>query len=198
MANQSKSFRMTPGLELEEIVGSVEAYLRGEKYMETQSSATTDGFVLQASQPKDGWKTISGTRLAITVQFMQVSDVLNVTIGEGQWSDKLGAGAIGWFVAWPLAITAGLGAVRQKKLPAEIFAEIEKIIMLGGRQIAINGAGAKVKEGMIVCPSCKTQNNAGFKFCKKCGARLQNNCPDCGYPLAPDAHFCTNCGKKLD
>ena len=197
MANQSKAFRMTPDLELEDIVDSVEAYLRGEKFMETQSSQTTDGFVLQASQPKDSWKTISGTRLAITVQFMQVSDVLNVTIGEGQWSDKLGAGAIGMFVAWPLAVTAGFGAVRQKKLPAEIFAEIEKIIMLGGRQIAINGAGAKVKAGMVVCPSCKAQNSENAKFCKKCGGTLSNNCPECGKPLEPNSRFCTSCGKTL-
>lgn len=69
--------------------------------------------------------------------------------------------------------------------------------MLGGRQIAINGAGAAVKEGMVVCPSCKTQNSADSKFCKKCGAKLQNNCPECGRPVEPDARFCPNCGKQL-
>ena len=101
MGNESRAFRMTQGLRLAAIVNAVETFCRLEKHMETQSSPTTDGYVLQASQPKDGWKTISGTRLAITVHFMLTSDVLNVTIGEGQWSDKIGAGAIGWFIAWP-------------------------------------------------------------------------------------------------
>ena len=35
---------------------------------------------------------------------------LNVTVGQGEWSDKIGAGALGWFIAWPLAVTAGVGA----------------------------------------------------------------------------------------
>ena len=197
MANESRAFRLPQDMELEDVVTYVSDYLQVEKHMETRSLNTTDGFVLQASQPKDSWKTISGTRLAITVHFMLVSDVLNVTVGEGQWSDKLGAGAIGWFVAWPLAVSAGLGAIRQKKLPAEIFATVEKAIMLGGRQIAINGAGAKVKAGMVVCPSCKAQNSENAKFCKKCGGTLSNNCPECGKPLEPNSRFCTSCGKKL-
>ena len=106
MANESRAFRLTPGLDPEVIVQSVASFCNVEKHMETQYSKTTDGFVLQASQAKDAWKTLSGTRLAITVHFMIVNDVLNVTVGEGQWSDKLGAGAIGMFVAWPLAASA--------------------------------------------------------------------------------------------
>ena len=197
MANESRAFRMPPEMQLEDIVNYVESYLNVEKHMQTQSSPTTDGFVLQASQPQDSWKTISGTRLAITVHFMLVSDVLNVTVGEGQWSDKIGAGAIGWFVAWPLAVSAGFGAIRQKKLPSEIFATIEKAILTGGRQIVINGSGAKVAAGMVVCPSCKTQNPMASKFCKKCGTKLQNLCPGCGAQLEANAVFCSQCGTKL-
>ena len=197
MANESRAFRLPQDMELEDVVTYVSDYLQVEKHMETRSLNTTDGFVLQASQPKDSWKTISGTRLAITVHFMLVSDVLNVTVGEGQWSDKLGAGALGWFVAWPLAVTAGFGAIRQKKLPAEIFATIEKAILTGGRQIVINGSGAKVGAGMVVCPSCKTQNPMTSKFCKKCGTKLQNLCPGCGAQLEANAVFCSQCGTKL-
>lgn len=197
MANQSRAFRMPQNMSLEDIVKSVESYLNVEKSMETQSSSTTDGFVLQASQPKDAWRTISGTRLAITVHFMLTSDVLNVTIGEGQWSDKIGAGAIGWFVAWPLAVSALFGAYRQKNLPLEIFSAIERSIMLGGQQIVINGSGDRVREGMVVCPACKTQNTMGSKFCLNCGTSLVNKCPNCNTDLAPGSKFCPECGHKL-
>lgn len=197
MANESRAFRMGPDIELEDIVTYVGNYLQVEKSMEIQSSPTTDGFVLQASQRADAWKTLSGTRLAITVHFMLVSDVLNVTVGEGQWSDKIGAGAVGWFVAWPLAVSAGFGAIRQKKLPAEIFATVEKAILTGGRQIAINGSGAKVLAGNVVCPNCKAQNNATSKFCKKCGTPLKTACPHCGARLEQGSKFCTACGKSV-
>lgn len=59
--------------------------------MEVQSTKTTDGYTMQASQPKDGWKTLTGMRLAISVQLTVVGNQLNVTVGEGQWSDKIGA-----------------------------------------------------------------------------------------------------------
>ncbi len=195
MANESRAFRLPPNVTLESIVRYVESFCNVEKSMETQSAQTTDGYVLQASQPKDGWKTISGTRLAITIHFMHVGDVLNVTVGEGQWSDKIGAAAIGWFVAWPLAVTAGFGAYKQKKLPSEIFAVVEKAIFTGGQQIAINGSGSVVKEGMVVCPKCKTQNVAEAKFCLNCGSAINSSCPHCGFKLAPGSKFCPGCGK---
>ena len=188
---------MPQNMTLQDIVKSVENFLNVEKSMETQSSPTTDGFVLQASQPKDAWRTISGTRLAITVHFMLTSDVFNVTIGEGQWSDKIGAGAIGWFVAWPLAVTALFGAYRQKNLPGEIFTAVERAIMLGGQQIVINGSGSTVQQGMVVCPGCKTQNREGSKFCVNCGTPLANKCPNCQTDIAPGSKFCPECGHKL-
>ena len=118
---ESKLFTLG-GITVEQVASRVESFLRTEKGMEVQSAQTTEGYVIQASQPKDGWKTISGTRLAITAPaFAKVGEHLNVTIGEGQWSDQIGAGALGWFVAWPLAVTAGIGAYNQKKLPQELF-----------------------------------------------------------------------------
>ena len=106
--NESRVF-MLNGTDVQKIVTRLEGFFRTEKGMEVQSSETTEGYVMQASQPKDGWKTLTGMRLAVTVQMTVMGNQLNVNIGEGQWSDKIGAGAIGLFVAWPLAITAGMG-----------------------------------------------------------------------------------------
>ena len=122
---------------------------------------------------------------------------MNVTIGEGQWSDKICAGAIGLFIAWPLAITAGLGAYKQKKLPEEVFRVIENFIVSDGRTAVVNDAGAVVADGMIVCPNCKAQVVDGSKFCNYCGAKLENKCPNCGATVTPDSVFCAECGHKL-
>ena len=85
--NESRVF-MLNGTEVSGIVTRLENFFRTEKGMEVQSSQTTDGYVMQASQPKDGWKTLTGMRLAIAVQMAVMGDKLNVSIGEGQWSDK--------------------------------------------------------------------------------------------------------------
>lgn len=188
---------MLNGTDVQAIVSRLENFFRVEKGMEVQSSRTTDGFVMQASQPKDGWKTISGMRLAVSVQIITMQNQINVMVGEGQWSDKIGAGAIGLFVAWPLAITAGMGAYKQKKLPAEIFQVIETCIMSGGRTVVVNGAGAAVAPGMSVCPNCKTQIPSGTKFCIHCGAKLNCQCPNCGAGITEGSLFCPECGQRL-
>lgn len=194
--NETRVF-MLNGTQVQDIVTRLEGFFRTEKGMDVQSSQTTDGYVMQASQPKDGWKTLAGMRLAVTVQMAVAGDQLNVSIGEGQWSDKIGAGAIGLFVAWPLAITAGMGAYKQKKLPSEVFQVIENTIMTGGQPVVVSGAGQTVADGMTLCPSCKAQLAPGSKFCNRCGAKLGQKCPNCGAEITADSAFCSECGVKL-
>ncbi len=194
--NETRVF-MLNGTQVQDIVTRLEGFFRTEKGMDVQSSQTTDGYVMQASQPKDGWKTLTGMRLAVTVQMAVAGDQLNVSIGEGQWSDKIGAGAIGLFVAWPLAITAGMGAYKQKKLPSEVFQVIENTIMTGGQPVVVSGAGQTVADGMMLCPSCKAQLIPGSKFCNRCGAKLGQKCPNCGAEITADSAFCSECGVKL-
>ena len=194
--NESRVF-MLNGTDMQKIVTRLEGFFRTEKGMEVQSSETTEGYVMQASQPKDGWKTLTGMRLAVTVQMTVMGNQLNVYIGEGQWSDKIGAGAIGLFVAWPLAITAGMGAFKQKKLPGEVFQVIETTIMTGGQPVVVTGAGQTVAAGMTVCPNCKAQLSADAKFCDRCGTRLGRKCPNCGADVKQNSVFCSECGQKL-
>ena len=188
---------MLNGTEPQTFVTRLENFFRGEKGMEDQSSRTTDGYVMQASQPKDGWKTISGMRLAVTVQMAVMGEQMNVMVGEGQWSDKIDAGAIGLFIAWPLAITAGMGAFKQKKLPSEIFQVIETCILSGGKEVVVNSAGAEVADGAVVCPNCNAQMSAGAKFCSRCGTKLDTKCPNCGANITEGSAFCSQCGQKL-
>ena len=194
--NESRVF-MLNGTDMQKIVTRLEGFFRTEKGMEVQSSETTEGYVMQASQPKDGWKTLTGMRLAVTVQMTVMGNQLNVNIGEGQWSDKIGAGAIGLFVAWPLAITAGMGAFKQKKLPGEVFQVIETTIMTGGQPVVVTGAGQTVAAGMTVCPNCKAQLSADAKFCDRCGTRLGRKCPNCGADVKQNSVFCSEGGQKL-
>lgn len=167
MANESRVFRLPAGMSTQVVANAVSSFLSSAKGMEVQSAETTEGYVVQGRQEKDGWKTIAGMRMATTVQMIRMDDNLNVTVGQGEWSDKIGAGALGWFIAWPLAVTAGVGAYKQKKLPEEIFQVIEQCIV------------------------------SGAKFCNNCGAKLENKCPQCGAEIPPGSRFCGACGTPL-
>ncbi len=221
---ESRVFSLN-GVSLETVVKSVETFLRDEKGMEIQSAPVEHGCVIQATQKKDTLKMLVGMRLATTVQLVVSGENLNVMIGEGQWADKLGAGAVGLFLAWPLAVTAGIGAYQQKKLPEDVLNVISRTLMSPGqfapRETAggmMTGAVGNVGTGVAaggtagtdggetgetatekaqVCPQCHAPVQAGAKFCSNCGAKLIQVCPECGKVVAPGSKFCSECGCAL-
>ena len=89
MANESRVFRLPAGMSTQVVANAVEAFLSSAKGMEVQSAETTEGYVVQGRQEKDGWKTIAGMRMATTMQMIRMDDNLNVTVGQGEWSDKM-------------------------------------------------------------------------------------------------------------
>ena len=109
----------------------------------------------------------------------------------------IGAGAVGLFIAWPLAVTAGIGAYRQKKLPEEIFEVVERYLLANGGQASRPQAQAAPQEQQAVCPSCGNACQPGSKFCNYCGAKLENRCAYCGSVVQPGSRFCPECGHQI-
>ena len=193
------------GIRIEVVCEQLEGFLRAEKKMEVQSAPVDGGYLLQAGQPKDVLRSLSGMRIATNVQLSASEDELTVTIGEGQWMDKLGAGAVGMFFLWPLAITAGIGAYKQKMLPTEIFDFIARMLGSQGTPTAFGTAPSSAaasaqnaaSSASISCPQCSTRLSADSKFCNKCGAKIKTTCPGCGATVTPGSKFCSQCGQPL-
>ena len=134
MANETRIFRIPPNMPVQAVASHVDHYLRANQGLQVQGASNGEECVLQCRQEKDGWKTVSGMRLATTVQITRTApDNINVTIGISEWSDKIGAGVAGMLLFWPLAVTAGIGAYKQKKLPEEIFRCIENYLISSTR-----------------------------------------------------------------
>ena len=55
----------------------------------------------------------------------------------------------------------------------------------------------------VTCKACGVSNPEGTKFCRECGAKLEqpapkgNFCPSCGSANPAGTRFCSNCGNKL-
>ncbi len=47
------------------------------------------------------------------------------------------------------------------------------------------------------CPHCHAQNADDAHFCEECGARIETVCPECGEANRPTAKFCRKCGHQL-
>ena len=54
------------------------------------------------------------------------------------------------------------------------------------------------KASTLNCSNCGTENEAGRKFCKECGAALVIVCDVCSSPNAPDSKFCGECGSPIE
>lgn len=193
MASQ-KTFMLANGVTIEKIGEYLVDWFQGSKNMIAEGArAQGGGYFVQAKDQADGWKTISGMSKALQVQLIKADNNVIVNCDFGKWSDKIGAGAVGLLVAWPLLITAGIGAAKQSKLPEEVFSEIERFIVTGGQSVVV-GAGSRLKEEEIECPKCHAKNSKEQKFCKECGERLGKICPNCGAEISDDVICCPECG----
>ena len=47
------------------------------------------------------------------------------------------------------------------------------------------------------CANCHHDNPDDFRFCMRCGTRLEHMCPACGASLPPESLFCGKCGVRL-
>jgi TIR domain len=87
--------------------------------MNTNGTAT----LLQIKK-RGSWRDFVGMGTALNIAFSQSGDILTVEIGAGKWFDKAAVGTVSIFILWPLAVTAGLGAWEQMKMPDKIFTYI--------------------------------------------------------------------------
>jgi hypothetical protein len=102
------------------IVTDLANWLGGQGFEYQQMNTDGSGLLLQIKKG-GGWSTAFGMDTSLNILFNHADETLSVEIGAGKWIDKAAAGAVGMFLLWPLAITAGVGAWQQMKMPQRIF-----------------------------------------------------------------------------
>ena len=117
---------MNSGITLEELVRLLEQYLSMQKHLTTQKFNTGNRAIVQCVDSDSSWKQFLGLDAALTIELEEIgNNQVSVKIGNAKWLDKVGAAAVGALFFSPLIVAAGIGAVRQAALPAEIFAFIQ-------------------------------------------------------------------------
>ena len=123
---QSKTFPC-PNSRFLELITSTQSWLSGEGF-KCQKLQTKDGGTLLQIEKVGGWRKLVGMSTALNIVFHQVENTVNVEIGAGRWIDKATTGAAAYFILWPLAVTAGIGAWQQMKMPERVFERIAKFL----------------------------------------------------------------------
>ncbi len=103
-----------------QLIADVKFWLESQNFETQQMNTDEHGLLLQVKK-RGGWRDVVGMATSLNVVFCQSGDTLTVQIGAGKWVDKIIAGGVSMLYFAPLAITAGVGAWQQMKLPDKIF-----------------------------------------------------------------------------
>ncbi len=102
------------------LIGDLRGWLNSQDF-DTQQVNTDEDSVLLQIKKRGSWRDLVGMATSLNIVFHTGDDTLTVEIGAGKWVDKAAVGTVSLFILWPLAITAGMGAWEQMKLPDRIF-----------------------------------------------------------------------------
>ena len=102
------------------LISDVKSWLDSQSFDAQQMGTDNQGTLLQIKK-RGGWRDFVGMSTSLNLVFHQSGDTMTVQIGAGKWIDKAAAGTVSLFILWPLAITAGIGAWEQMKMPDKVF-----------------------------------------------------------------------------
>jgi hypothetical protein len=105
------------------VIADVKSWLDSQGFDLQQLPTEADSVLLQIKK-RGGWRDLVGMATSLNVVFSQSADTLTVEIGAGKWIDKAAVGTVSMFILWPLAVTAGIGAWEQMKMPDKIFEHV--------------------------------------------------------------------------
>ncbi len=200
--NTSKVFQLTEGLDVVKVGEGILKYLRIREGLVAEGAVIPEGYFVQAKSEDTGWTKLAGMSRATQVRVLSSGGkLITVSVGMGQWSDKIGAGVAGAFIFAPLAITAAIGSWLQGSLADKIFNFTKEFITTGGKNLEVmefeTMGMVDLSGNEIECPACKKRNPKTNKFCSGCGAALSDTCPGCGKPVPFGHKFCPECGSPM-
>lgn len=115
----SRRYACSPD-DIPRLIGDVRGWLNSQDFDTQQVNTDEDSLLLQVKK-RGSWRDLVGMATSLNVVFHTGEDTLTVEIGAGKWVDKAAVGTVSLLILWPLAITAGMGAWEQMKLPDRIF-----------------------------------------------------------------------------
>src|SRR5438034_699506 len=102
-------FYRAPSLDIERIARDLEGLYISQDY-QVQHFGNKDHMVVQLKMGSQ-LEAVIGMQAALTLTLQRFPRGVVATVGQQQWVDKAAAGAIGMLLLWPLAVTAGVGAI---------------------------------------------------------------------------------------
>ena len=129
--NNGNIYTLPAGITVNDTAVNLKRYLMREENMEVQIlKLENDSYFVQGRTRGGKLKQWAGLDKIVSVKLTPVGESsMIVEIGGGKWKDKVFSGAVGWFVAWPFAVTTVIGAYKQGTMPRKVIDNIESFLV---------------------------------------------------------------------
>ncbi|SRR6266487_6749052 len=209
-------------INIEQLANDLENIYRAQGY-QVQQINTKDQVMVQLKKGGD-FETLIGMGVALSVIIQRTAGGVLAMIGQQKWIDKAAAGAVGAVglvipVLLPLAVTAGVGAIRQMSLANQVLNVVDGLVRQ--QRPGIQGGPIPVQlmpqiqqqwsppryspppplytppVQYIPPPQPQPQPVISQPAVAPAPAPVQLRCPNCNTPHEAGDTFCTGCGKSL-
>lgn len=211
-------FYRASGLDIECIARDLEECYLSQDY-QVQQFGNKDRMVVQLKMGSQ-LEAVIGMQAALTVTLEPFPRGLLATVGQQQWIDKAAAGAIGMLLLWPLAVTAGVGAIRQASLESQVFSMLDTVVFRQRPDVQVGSVppdiDARVRQQT---PPSSNENSASRQgqgqgqgpqqsstsgtrapkcaYCRELYDVGDVYCSRCGKPLVPPKKPCPKCKAEV-
>lgn len=118
-----RNYPLRPDADLFTIIKAVALTMETQGYEANVQMISPQSGVLTVKKDRDGFVNALGMGLECRVNFGAINGQLTVNI-DSEWTNKIIAVAVGWFVCFIPVITGIVGAVNQLSLPDKIFTAV--------------------------------------------------------------------------
>ncbi|MEO6889382.1 MAG: zinc ribbon domain-containing protein [Ktedonobacteraceae bacterium] len=151
------------------------------------------------------FSAILGMQRALTLTMQRVQGGVNVVVGQEKWADKAAVGVVGMLILWPLAFTAGAGAIQQAQLGSQALRALDSLVCQQdpGVQINVNSAMQyQPQPAGVGIPPAPPYEQAPPPPPPPPSQAAQPAahkviCPHCQTANDEGGKFCMKCGKSL-
>lgn len=118
-----RNYPLRPDADLFAVIKAVALTMETQGYEASVQMISPQSGVLTVKKDRDGFVNALGMGLECRVNFGAINGQLTVNV-DSEWTNKIIAVAIGWFVCFIPVITGIVGAINQLSLPDKIFTAV--------------------------------------------------------------------------
>lgn len=126
-----RNYPINPDADLFNVIKAVALTMETQGYEANVQMISPQTGVLTVKKDREGVLNILGMGLECRVNFASINGQLTVNV-DGEWTNKIIAVAVGWFVCFIPVITGIVGAVNQLSLPDKIFTAVNMNVSAAG------------------------------------------------------------------